>query len=54
MKWLHHILEIFSEELHNSLFDEGVIVFFFIVPLLYPLLYAYLYGNESVREVRER
>lgn len=51
MKWLHHILEIFREELHNSLFDEGVIVFFFIVPLLYPLLYAYLYGNESVREV---
>lgn len=31
--------------------DEGVIVFFIIVPLLYPLLYAYLYNHESVREV---
>ncbi len=51
MKWLHNILEVFREELHNSIFDEGVIVFFFVVPLLYPLLYAYLYGNESVREV---
>lgn len=51
MKRLHNILEIFREELHNSIADEGVIVFFFIVPLLYPLLYAYLYGNESVREV---
>ena len=51
MKWLHNILEVFREELHNSIFDEGVIVFFFIVPLLYPLLYAYLYSNETVREV---
>lgn len=51
MKWIHNILEVFREELHNSVFDEGVIVFFFIVPLLYPLLYAYLYGNENVREV---
>lgn len=31
--------------------DEGVIVFFIIVPFLYPLLYAYLYNNESVRDV---
>ncbi len=51
MKWLHNILEVFREELHNSIFDEGVIVFFIIVPLLYPLLYAYLYGKENVREV---
>ena len=34
-----------------ALFDEGVVVFFVIVPLLYPLLYAYLYSHESVREV---
>ena len=31
--------------------DEGVVVFFLVVPLLYPLLYAYLYNHESVREV---
>ena len=34
-----------------ALFDEGVVVFFVVVPLLYPLLYAYLYNHESVREV---
>ena len=34
-----------------ALLDEGVIVFFIIVPLLYTLLYAYLYNHESVREV---
>ena len=37
--------------MRSALFDEGVVVFFVIVPLLYPLLYAYLYNNESVREV---
>ena len=51
MKWLHNILEVFREELHNSIVDEGVVVFFLIVPLLYPLLYSYLYGKETVREV---
>ncbi len=51
MKWLHNILEVFREELHNALTDEGVIVFFLIVPLFYPLLYSYLYGKETVREV---
>lgn len=34
-----------------ALLDEGVLVFFIVVPLLYPLLYAYLYNHESVREV---
>lgn len=37
--------------MRSALFDEGVVVFFVVVPLLYPLLYAYLYNNESVREV---
>ena len=51
MKWLHDIIAISRQEMHDTLHDEGVIVFFIIVPLLYPLLYAYLYGRESVREV---
>ena len=51
MKWLRNIIEIWAYEMKCALFDEGVIVFFIIVPLLYPLLYAYLYSNEVVREV---
>ena len=51
MKWLFNILDVWRHELVRALKDEGVIVFFLVVPLLYPLLYAYLYNNEAVREV---
>ena len=51
MKWLRNTIEVWAYEMKCALLDEGVIVFFIIVPLLYPLLYAYLYSHESVREV---
>ncbi len=51
MKWMFNILDVWRHEFFRSLKDEGVLVFFLIVPLLYPLLYAYLYNNEAVREV---
>ena len=51
MKWLRNTIEVWAYEMRCALLDEGVIVFFVIVPFLYPLLYAYLYNNESVREV---
>ena len=38
-------------ELHLSVTDQGVLVFFLIVPLLYPLIYTFIYNNETVREV---
>ena len=31
--------------------DEGVLIFFIIVPLVYPLLYSWIYNNETVHEV---
>ncbi len=45
--WNH----IFREELRTIVRDKGVIIFFFIVPLGYPLLYAFIYTNEVVRDV---
>ena len=51
MKWLRNTIEVWAYAMRAALFDEGVVVFFVVVPLLYPLLYAYLYNNESVREV---
>ena len=51
MRWFLNILDVWRHELIRALSDEGVIVFFLVVPLLYPLLYAYLYNQESVREV---
>jgi ABC-2 type transport system permease protein len=31
--------------------DEGVLIFFIIVPIIYPLLYSWIYNNEVVHEV---
>ena len=38
-------------ELKALLHDEGVVIFFMLVPLLYPLLYSWIYTNEVTREV---
>ena len=42
---------IWYDELRLVLKDEGVLIFFVIVPLIYPLLYSWIYNNETVREV---
>lgn len=42
---------IFREELRTIVRDQGVLIFFFIVPLGYPLLYTFIYNEEVVREV---
>jgi len=42
---------IFCEELKGMFKDQGVLIFFFLVPLGYPLLYSFIYTNEVVREV---
>ena len=42
---------IWYEELRHAIHDEGVIIFFVVVPLVYPLLYSWIYNNEVLREV---
>ena len=42
---------IWRDEMRQTFKDEGVIIFFFLVPLVYPLLYSWIYNNEVVREV---
>lgn len=42
---------IWRDEMRQVFKDEGVLIFFFIVPLVYPLLYSWIYNNEVVREV---
>lgn len=42
---------LFKRELRQMVKDEGVLIFFFLVPLAYPLLYSFIYTNEVVREV---
>lgn len=40
-----------KEELKACVKDQGVLIFFLLVPLVYPLIYAFIYTNEVVREV---
>ena len=42
---------IWRQELKQMFKDEGVIIFFIVVPLLYPLLYSWIYNNEVVHVV---
>lgn len=42
---------IFREELRHIVKDQGVLIFFFLVPIGYPLLYTFIYNEEVVREV---
>ena len=42
---------IWREEMIQALKDEGVLIFFIIVPLVYPLLYSWIYNNEVVHDV---
>lgn len=48
---LHDMCHIWAEEMKNVVRDEGVLIFFILVPLLYPILYSWIYNNEVVREV---
>lgn len=41
----------FLHELRTVFKDEGVLIFFILVPLVYPLLYSWIYNNEIVRDV---
>ena len=38
-------------EMKQVIRDEGVLMFCLVVPLAYPLIYSWIYNNETVREV---
>lgn len=43
--------KVFMDEMKIVFKDSGVVIFFFVVPFLYPLLYSWLYNNETAREI---
>ena len=45
------VFYICQKELKAVFKDQGVLIFFLLVPLAYPLLYAFIYTGEVVREV---
>ena len=48
---LSDILYIWRQEMRQVIRDEGVLMFLVVVPLGYPLLYSWIYNNESLHEV---
>lgn len=47
----HDWNKIFKQELKTVMTDPGILIFFILVPLAYPLLYTFIYTNETVRDV---
>lgn len=47
----HDMCYIWWLEVKNTFKDEGMLIFFILVPLAYPLLYSWIYNNEVVRDV---
>lgn len=46
-----NIIKIWFDELKMTMHDVGVLIFIVLLPLAYPLLYAYIYTNEVQRDV---
>jgi len=51
IKWLDDAAYVWRFELRQVLRDEGVLIFCVIVPLVYPLLYSWIYNNEVIHDV---
>ena len=51
MNFIKNVINVWNAETRKFIVDDGVLVFFLVVPFLYPLLYMYLYSREVVREV---
>lgn len=54
-KWIKKLISdiatIWANEVKVTVKDEGVLIFLLVAPLLYPILYSWIYNNEVVREV---
>ena len=50
-KWLEDAAYVWRFEMSQVIRDEGVLLFCLVVPLLYPMLYSWIYNNEVVHEV---
>lgn len=48
---IQDIFYIWIREFRSVFRDQGVLIFFLLVPLVYPLIYGFIYTNEVVRNV---
>lgn len=48
---IYDLFCIWKQEFRTTFRDQGVLIFFVLVPLVYPLIYSFIYTNETIREV---
>lgn len=51
LQGVNDLFYIWKREFQTTFRDQGVLIFFVLVPLVYPLIYGFIYTNEVVREV---
>ena len=47
---VNDLFYIWKREFGTTFRDQGVLIFFVLVPLVYPLIYSFIYTNEVVRD----
>lgn len=48
---IYDLFYIWKQEFRTTFRDQGVLIFFVLVPIVYPVIYAFIYTNETIREV---
>lgn len=48
---IYDLFIVWKQEFRTTFRDQGVLIFFVLVPLVYPLIYSFIYTNETIREV---
>lgn len=49
---VNDLFYVWKEELRSVFRDSGVMIFFFLVPLAYPLIYSLIYNPETAHDVK--
>ena len=51
LKWVTSLYLVWRREFRLVFTDAGVLIFFFLLPTLYPLVYTLIYNPEIVRDI---
>lgn len=51
MDFIRDTISVWWKELREMLSDTGVVIFFFLLPLAYPVVYYYVYSTETARDL---
>ena len=49
--WLTSLFKVWRREFYLVFHDAGVLLFFFALPLMYPVVYTIIYNPEVIRDM---